>query len=90
MANNKFHKLLTQLQKEIKNTQSIDEQGQQLLSDLDENIHALLARSEEYAGESEETFVERLEGALYHFEVTHPTLTVVISKVLDSLSASGI
>ncbi|GAB4580873.1 MAG: hypothetical protein Fur0022_36170 [Anaerolineales bacterium] len=90
MDNNKIRELLNQLQNEIQNTQTVDEQGQQLLKDLDEDIHALLARSEEQAGHSQATFVKRLQGALYHFEVDHPTLTVVISRVLDSLSGAGI
>ena len=87
MDNKKLRELLNQLQNEIQNTETLDEQGHQLLKDLDEDIHTLLERSEEHSGD---TFTERLEGALYHFEVTHPTLTVVISKVLDSLSGAGI
>ncbi len=90
MDNNKLRELLDQLQNEIKNTQTVDEQGHQLLKNLDEDIHSLLERSEDPATHSEDTIVERLEGVLYHFGVTHPTLTVVISKVLDSLSGAGI
>ena len=88
MDNNKFRELLNQLQNEIKNTQTVDEQGNQLLRDLDGDIHALLERSEENS--VQDTFVERLEGVFYHFEVTHPTLTAAISTVLDSLSGAGI
>jgi hypothetical protein len=36
------------------------------------------------------SIVQRLEGALNHFEVTHPDLTTMISKLLDSLSNAGI
>ncbi|MCB9134103.1 MAG: DUF4404 family protein [Anaerolineales bacterium] len=86
MDTQKLHDLLHQLQTEIENTDTLDEQDVQLLKDLDEDIRALLAR----AGAPEDTFTERLESALYDFEATHPTLTVAISKVLDSLSGAGI
>ncbi|HNB53436.1 MAG TPA: DUF4404 family protein, partial [Anaerolineales bacterium] len=84
---NKLRELLDQLQNEIQNTETLDDQGYQLLKDLDEDIQALLERADD---DSDDTFTERLEDAIYHFEATHPTLTVVISKVLDSLSGAGI
>lgn len=87
MDTNKLRELLDQLQNELNSTETLDEQGYQLLKDLDEDIQALLDRTDDH---SDDTFAERLENAVYHFEATHPTLTVVISKVLDSLSGAGI
>jgi hypothetical protein len=90
MDNNDLRKLLHQLQDEIKNAQSVDEQGSRLLHDLDGDIHALLERSGETPVQLHPPFVQRLEGSLYYFEVTHPVLTTTISKLLDSLSSAGI
>jgi len=87
MDNQELSKLLQQLHAEIKNTQAVDEKGTSLLRDLDEDIHALLERSEE---SSEQPGTQRLEDALYHFEATHPKLTELISKLLESLSNAGI
>ncbi|MCX6039132.1 MAG: DUF4404 family protein [Chloroflexi bacterium] len=36
------------------------------------------------------SIVQGLEGAVNHFEATHPDLTMLISKLLDSLSNAGI
>lgn len=87
MDTNKLRELLDQLQNELNSSETLDEQGYQLLKDLDDDIQALLDRADD---QSDDTFAGRLEDALYHFEATHPTLTVVISKVLDSLSGAGI
>jgi hypothetical protein len=34
--------------------------------------------------------IQRLENAIDHFEITHPHLTMLISKIMDSLSSAGI
>jgi hypothetical protein len=90
MDNNELRKSLHQLHDEIKNTQTVDEKGSELLRDLDGDIRALLNRSEENPVRLHPSFVQRLEGTLYHFEVSHPSLTTLISKLLDSLSNAGI
>jgi hypothetical protein len=87
MDNQELSKLLQQLHDEIKTTQVVDEKGTDLLRDLDEDIHALLERSKD---NPDQTSVQRLEDVLYHFEATHPSLTELISKLLESLSNAGI
>lgn len=90
MDDKELRKLLLQLHDEIKNTQSVDEKGSELLRDLDGDIQDLLVRSEENPAQSHPSLVQRLEGALDHFEVTHPSLTTLISNLLDTLSNAGI
>jgi hypothetical protein len=90
MDNEELHKLLDQLHDEINNAGTVDEKGNQLLRDLDGDIRALLERSEGLSGHSESSLIERLESALDHFEVTHPDLTMLISRLLESLSNAGI
>jgi hypothetical protein len=90
MDNNELRKLLLQLHDEIKNTQSVDEKGSELLRDLDGDIQDLLERSEENPVQLHPTLVQRLKGALDHFEVTHTSLTTLISNLLDTLSNAGI
>ena len=90
MDNKKSRKLLQQLHDEINNTQTVDEKGSILLRDLKGDISELLERSEENPAQSHPSIVQRLESALSHFEVTHPDLTTLISKLLDSLSNAGI
>jgi hypothetical protein len=90
MDNKKSRELLQQLHDEIKNTQTVDEEGSELLRDLDGDIHALLDRSEEQLVQVHPSVIQRLESALSHFEVTHPELTTLISKVVESLSNAGV
>lgn len=84
MNNQELDKLLQQLQDEIKNTQAMDEKGVELLRGLDADIHRLLKQS----GIQPET--GNLQDALRHFEVTHPKLTALIARLLESLSNAGI
>jgi hemerythrin-like domain-containing protein len=90
MDNKIDRNLLHQLNNEIKNTQVEDEKGRELLRDLENDIHALLERSEGNPVDLHPSIVQRLENALDHFEVTHPDLTMMISKVLSALSTAGI
>jgi hypothetical protein len=90
MDNDEVNKLLHQLHDEINKTQTVDEKGSELLRDIEGDINALLERSGESPLEVHSSIIERLESAVSHFEVTHPTLTTTISRLLDSLSMAGI
>jgi hypothetical protein len=90
MDNKELQKTLRQLHGEIKNTQAVDEKGQELLRDLEGDINALLDRSEDHPVQVHPSVIQRLETTLSHFEVTHPALTTLISRLLESLSNAGI
>jgi hypothetical protein len=90
MDNTELRKLLEQLHEEIKKTQAVDKKGGELLRDLDGDIRALLDRSDENPEPLHPSVVQNLEGTLDHFEVSHPTLTAQITRVLEFLSTSGI
>jgi hypothetical protein len=87
MDNQELRKLLDELNDEVKASGSVDEKGAELLRGLDEEIHKLLERS----GENElPPNIPLLENSLDYFEVTHPELTLLISRLLDFLSNTGI
>jgi hypothetical protein len=90
MDNEELRKLLLQLHDEIKNTRTVDENGSELLRHLEGDIRAILERSEGNPMQLHPSIVQRLESALNHFEASHPNLTMLISKLLDSLSNAGI
>jgi hypothetical protein len=90
MADNDSRKLLQQLHDEINNLQAVDEYNSDLLRDIDGDIRTLLERSGEHPMPVHPTIIGRMEDAVDQFEVTHPELTALISKVLDSLSIAGI
>ncbi|MEI7845564.1 MAG: DUF4404 family protein [Chloroflexota bacterium] len=82
--------LLEQLHKELENTQSVDQKGRDLLRDLDDDIRQLLSRSGADQPNTEQSLFGRLEESISYLEVTHPTLTNTLSKILESLSNAGI
>ena len=90
MDNTELRKLLDLLHDEINSTRAVDEKGSELLRDLEGDIRSLLERSQGNPVQLHPSIVQRLEGALDHFEASHPDLTMLISKLLDSLSNAGI
>jgi hypothetical protein len=90
MENKDLRELLIQLHDEIGSTQAVDKKGTELLRDLEADIDALLKRSGDEPMHLQSSETLNLEDALSHFEVTHPTLTALIARLLESLSNAGI
>jgi hypothetical protein len=90
MVDPELHELLENLHQEIERIESIDEKDQELLRDLSKDITDLLERSEKGKTEPHPSTLQKLEDSLDYFEVTHPDLTMIIAKLLDTLSNSGI
>ena len=91
MENQELRNLLDQLHTEIEHTHSLDENGRLLLRHLETDINDLLKRSEnEPLTPAHPTTLRRLEDSIDYFEVSHPTLTSQLSKLLSILSNSGI
>jgi hypothetical protein len=90
MDDQEFRKLIESLHAEIQNTQTVDEKGQELLAHLEEDIRKLLAQTGRVGNPVHPSTLRRFEEGLDHFEVTHPTLTILLAKLLEALSNVGI
>jgi predicted outer membrane protein len=90
MDDRELRKLIEQLQIEIQNTRTVNEKDQEMLVQLESEIREFLARTGENEVHFHPTTIKRLEDGLSHFETTHPTLTSLISQLLDALSNAGI
>jgi hypothetical protein len=90
MDNQEFRTLLEQLHHELEQITSIDEKGQSLLQELDDEIHDLLHRSNAGIPVPPPSSVQRLEASIDYFEVTHPTLSATLVKLLAVLGNAGI
>jgi hypothetical protein len=90
MDDQELRKLIESLHAEIQNTKTVDEKGQELLVHLESDIRKLLARTGGVTPALHPSTLRRLQAGLDHFEVTHPTLTMLISRLLESLSNVGI
>lgn len=86
MDNKELEKLLTALRAELQRAENVDEKGAELLRGLDADLHHLLSQPEPTSA----SMLDRWRASLDHFEVTHPTLTRLLSDLMTSLSNAGI
>jgi hypothetical protein len=85
MDEQELRKLLEQLHDEIERTDTVDEKGRELLTHVSTDIRELLARSG-----GGQPALSRMQEAVDHLEVTHPTLTMLMSQILAILNNAGI
>jgi hypothetical protein len=90
MVDQELRSLLEQLHNEIERNEPLDEKERELFQHLEVDIGELLARSEGEGLQAELPMTERLEESIYHFEITHPDLTMLLNKLLTILSNAGI
>ena len=90
MDDQELRELIEKLHTEIQNAQNVDEKGQELLLHLESDIRELLNRTIKIGAPVRPSTIRRLEEGLDQFEVTHPALTLLLSKLLESLSNVGI
>jgi len=91
MNDDELRQLLEELHQKIEATDSLDEQGREMLAHLSADIRSLLERTGDEQTTSETTGeVNRLEESIRYFEVTHPTLTATLSQMLNILNNAGI
>jgi hypothetical protein len=90
MDDQELQKLIESLHNEIQKAQSVDEKGRELLVHLEADIRRLLTQAGGASKAVHPSTLQRLQEGLDHFEVSHPTLTILISKVLEGLSNVGI
>ena len=85
-TNQKLRELLQQLHDELKQLESVDEDGREMLSHLNADIQQFLDPTQE----NPETLLVRLQNAIDHFQIDHPALTAALSQMLNTLNNAGI
>ena len=90
MDKQELRNLLKKIDSEIEQTKTDGTKGKKLLQDLRQDIQDLLKRSKDAPLSPHPSTTERLQAAIDHFEITHPTLTTAISELLTALSNAGI
>lgn len=90
MDNPELCELLEQLQREIEETETVDEKELELLRELGTDIRELLERCEAEQVQTQPLTIRRLEDAVDSLAVDHPTLTAMISDISRILSNAGI
>jgi hypothetical protein len=90
MDDQELRELLEKLHGEVEHTRSVDSKGQELLHHLSSDIGDLLKRSEIGHVQSHPTLITSVEDSIDHFQVTHPALSVLLTRLLETLSNAGI
>ena len=88
MENQRVSKPLQELQTQLQQAKTLEQNDRKALLQLVKDIQATLARtgkSEDYA-----SAIQRLEDAIQRFEVTHPQITATMARVINGLSNMGI
>jgi len=86
MTDQKLRELLQQLHDELERTESVDEQGREMLNHLSADIQKFIDPAEE----DDDTLFGRIQDAIDQFEVDHPAITAALSQVLNTLNNAGI
>jgi CII-binding regulator of phage lambda lysogenization HflD len=89
MDDDELRQLLEDLHQRIESTDSVDEEGREMLNHLSMDIRNLLERTGEPRRDTTKE-INSLEESIRHFEVTHPTLTATLSQMLNILNNAGI
>jgi iron-sulfur cluster repair protein YtfE (RIC family) len=89
MEDTDLDELLAELSAEIERTESANDAEQDSLRRLDADIQRLLKRSHKER-RAEPEMLEEWESSVEELEAEHPTLTRLISQVLNALSNVGI
>lgn len=82
-----IRRMLAQLHEALESAPSIDESEQAMMRQLMSDIQASLAQA---GHQHSSSFLDRLEGSVESLEVSHPTLSSMIRKALDTLNMAGI
>ena len=90
MESQKLRKMLEQLHSELKETETVDESGSELLHILMNDIKSILDKSVEEQSRQRSSLINQLRQAILYFEESHPTLALTMQKVIDTLSNMGI
>lgn len=90
MSNEKFRQTLERLHRQLQNTEHLDDETRQLLSNVDSDIEQIL---EESAGKSTPAHLslnDRLKEAVGSVESTNPELTETMRQIITTLTNMGI
>jgi hypothetical protein len=89
MQNEKLQATLSELEQQVRALGSVDEESRQSLLNAAQEIRVALNEAD-YSTARSQTMLENLTSSVEKFEVTHPTLTSVLGRLVDILGQMGI
>lgn len=93
MSNPEVHDLMRQLHHELKQAETLSERDRQLFNHLAAQVQELIEKPEnppELLSTKIETAIAEMEAAIAEMETTHPSLTLLMGRLVSGLSNMGI
>jgi septal ring factor EnvC (AmiA/AmiB activator) len=90
MGQEQLRKTLEQLQTELAHTDSADSTTNELLQGVRRDVAALLDRLDQPSAHGQRSALARLRDAIPYFEGSHPSLTIAMAQVVDTLNRMGL
>ena len=85
----KLRATVLELEQELRSLPTVDDEARQVLQDAMRQIRTAL-HEEEQAEQQRQTLRDQLQAAATEFEGSHPTLTGLLSRLVDGLGQMGI
>ncbi len=90
MEKTRLRNLLLELQEELETAESVGPEARKLLASITDDIDEVLEKSEPAKGDDEPKVGDKLDEAVVEFENSHPQLSYIIERIIQSLSNMGI
>ncbi|MHB8971149.1 MAG: DUF4404 family protein [Pirellulaceae bacterium] len=86
----KLRSLVKELEAELATLETVDAESQQALAATLQELHIALSSRVGAESLASETVVERLRDAEDNFQVSHPTISGLVVRMIDALGQLGI
>ncbi len=90
MPKKKYHETIKNFQKKLESIKSQEDTPTGKIDEIQGYIQELLNGTDKEHEEIHGSLITVLEGAVRHFQISHPDLTALISTVINDLNAIGI
>jgi predicted rRNA methylase YqxC with S4 and FtsJ domains len=90
MSNALLKQHLKDLDAELKNLDTVDEDSEKLLKEIVNDVQVLLSHKVEFPSVHHATIKERFTQNARHFDISHPSLASILKNIVNTLNSMGI
>ena len=90
MEKDTLNESLAKLRDELSSVSAVDDSSRETLQRLDNDIHRILRNEGEVPAEHHASLRESLQDSVEFFEASHPTITIMIERLIKALTDMGI
>jgi hypothetical protein len=90
MDKDHLNESLIELRDELRSVTAVDDSSREALRRLDDDIHRILHNEGDVPAEHHVSLRESLQDSIGSFEASHPTITILMERLIKALSDMGI